>query len=59
MRVTTDRLKARAEQLKKDGVRVRSNAEVDAAPAQELAISEPGHSESPSSDGNDKQKIAS
>ncbi len=59
MRVTTDRLKARAEQLKKDGVRVRSNAAVDAAPAQEILISEPEDSESPSNAGNDEQKIAS
>jgi hypothetical protein len=55
MRVTTDRLKARAEQLKKDGIRIRSNADNNSSPAQELSNSEPGNPDPSSNDGNDEK----
>jgi hypothetical protein len=58
MRVTTDRLKARAEQLKKDGVRIRSNAEQNVSLAEERFISEAERSDPASNDGNDEKKIA-
>lgn len=56
MRVTTDRLKSRAEQLKREGVRIRTSSDLKAAPDAGVSGSEQHNSDlSPENENGEKK----
>jgi hypothetical protein len=56
MRVTTDRLKSRAEQLKREGVRIRTSSDLKTAPESGVSDTEQHNSNlSPDNENGEKK----